>query len=437
MTGAPWALAALLCWHLGVAGGLPKEVPAAQVVPWANGQRQIRVLMLDQAEALVVRSASAVAVENAGDGARLATLGGGAAAVLGRWQGQVALRAGSARLSGRALRIRTLSAAGGITVSARGGLPGRRRGSYPGALEITIAESGLRVVAQVDLEAYVAGVVAAELPRDFPLEAMEAQAIAARTYALYHLGDHATEGADLCAQVHCQAYAGVAPGDSTAAEATRRTAGQVLAWNGLLVDALYHSACGGATAAPWEVRQGKLLPYLTRSSDRDGYGEPPYCRLDRGLNWTRRFTLAQTERLVARNLGTVLGQPGLRPGRLNRLHIAGRQGGRVEWLEITASAGSYRVRGDAIRWLFGTGRPGAGGLPSTAFDLTVEKNLRGRPRAHHTAGGQAFVFRGTGHGHGIGLCQWGARGRAEAGQTAAEILAAYYPGAEVVNLRAT
>ena len=421
MTGGSWAVAALLCWHLGASGGLPKEVPVEQVRPWALNQRHVRVLVLDGARSVSLRPSSPAVLVNPASGARLASVGGGATITARWWHGQVVVRTGNRRISLSAVRIEPAS--GATTVSAQGA---GRRGVYPGALEIAADAAAVRVVNDLDLESYLTGVVAAEVPRTFPLEAMKAQAIAARTYTLSHLGDHAAKGADLCAQVHCQVYAGATSASSRAAEAVRETAGEVLAWNDLLVDALYHSACGGATAAPWEVRQGKLLPYLVGGSDCELGGEP-YCGLGRDAHWTARFTRQQAERLVSANLGAVLGRPGLSPGRLVSLRVENRLGSRVEWLEVETSTGVYRVRGDATRWLFGTGRPGPSGLRSAAFTLSVEKDRRGRPRA--------FVFAGTGHGHGIGMCQWGARGRAETGQTAAEILSAYYPGAEIVDLR--
>ena len=315
-----------------------------------------------------------------------------------------------------------------MTVSSRGGRGSR--GRYPGDLEIAAVEDGLRAVEHVGLEDYVAGVVDAELPASFPLEAMKAQAIAARTYALFHLGDHSRQGADLCGEVHCQVYRGRAPEASRASAAARETAGQVLTWNGMLVDAMYHSACGGRTAAAWEVRQGKLLPYLRGALDASGLdpARRPYCGIGHRVTWERRISWREAERLVGSNLGTVLGAPGLAPGALKSLQVSERgEGGRVEWLEVRASRGGYRVRGDAIRWLFGNGRAGPSGLRSSDFELSVEKDRRGRPRA--------AVFKGRGHGHGIGLCQWGAKGRAASGQTAGEIISAYYPGAEVVDLR--
>lgn len=426
MTGAPLALAALLCWHLGSAGGLPKEVLVGQVRSYATGERLVRVLLLEAAPAIAVRSSVPAVIEDAQTGARLATIAAGADVVFRQARGQVTARFGRSRVAADSLRFRPLKPGARTIVSSRAGLG--RRGVYPGALVLSAVSGSLRVVEQVELESYVGGVVAAEMPKGFPLEAMKAQAIAARSYALFHLGDHEDRGADLCAQVHCQAYAGSPAPGSAPVRAARETAGQVLAWRGLLVDALYHSACGGATAPAWEVRQGKLLPYLSGDDDHEWEGAgSPYCRQGHEAGWQRRFPHQQAERLIAANLGAVLGEPGLRAGRLRSLRVAERNGPRVEWLEAETSTGVYRVRGDAIRWLFGSGRADGRGLRSTVFTLAVETDRRGRP--------QAYVLRGVGHGHGIGLCQWGARGRAESGESAAEILAAYYPGTSVCDLR--
>jgi len=280
-------------------------------------------------------------------------------------------------------------------------------------------------VDEIPLESYVAGVVAAEMPRHFPLEAMKAQAIAARTYALFHLGDHAPEGADLCGEVHCQAYHGVPAEGALAWRAAQETAGQVLVYHGVLIDAQYSAACSGHTVAAWETRQGKLLPYLCGTEDRAD--ESAYCAASHEVTWRKRLSYAQAQRLVSRNLTTVLGDPRVVPGKPLSLHVAERSGNRVRWFDVKTTTGTYRVMGDAVRWLFGTGRPGPSGLRSTRFDLKVRTDRKGRPRS--------FLFVGAGHGHGIGMCQWGARGRALAGQTGEEILGAYYPGTEVYDLR--
>jgi len=425
VTGSAYACAALLCWQLGVGGALPKEVWARDVRAYATGERPVRVLVVQHATAVTVRSQSAAAVEDLDTGRRLGTVAAGASLAVRPSGGRVSLHGGGLKATGERLVLRATSGAAGFAVSPRGG----RRVTYAGALEFRSSGRGLDVVEQANLEDYVAGVVYAEMPRTFPREAMRAQAIAARTYALFHLGDHAADGADLCGRVHCQAYGGTPPRDSGAAEAARATAGRVLTWNGLLVDARYHSACGGETACAWEAFSGKLLPYLTGSDDRmwsPGGGEP-YCAYDHDVTWSRDFSRDQAAALVARNLGTVLGDPALSVGRLESLRAAGRTaGGRTRWLQIDTSRGSYRVRGDSIRWLFGRGYAGLQGLPSTAFDLVEARDGTGLVHS--------YAFEGRGRGHGVGLCQWGARGRALTGQTAAEILAAYYPRATLVDL---
>lgn len=421
MTGGAWGVVSLLLLHLGAAGALPKEVPTWQVSPYALGEQPVRVLLVRHAQALTLRPSSAAAVEDGETGERLATISGGAQAKLRPSPAGVSCEAGSMRFTRPVLRL--VPTKGVTALSSSGGTAGR----YSGIIEVRRDPQGLTAIEETDLESYVAGVVAAEVPSNFPLAATAAQAIAARTYALFHLGDHLADAADLCAQVHCQAYAGTPSAGSRAARATRETAGQVLVWNGVLVDALYHAACGGSTVAAWETRQGKLLPYLIGAADREDTGAA-FCAEGHTVTWTKRLSSAEAQRLVSRNLGTVIGDPHLSPGRLLDLRVKERSGNRVKWLEVKTDSGSYQVMGDSIRWLFGTGIAGPIGLRSSRFDLMVTRDRHGRPTA--------YVFRGAGHGHGIGLCQWGARGRASAGESAADILAAYYPGAVIEDLRA-
>jgi len=428
MTGSAWACAAVLCLHLSYVGALPKEVSPDQVRPYLTGEREVRVLLFGDADALYLRLEGGAAIEDLRTGARIASVQPGAR-VIARRSGDTALvTAPGLRTVRTRIRITPLAAESGVKISASGGWG--RDGLYPGPLDIAVRPRGLQLVQHVHLEEYVSGVVAAEMPSYFPLEAMKAQAIAARTYALSHLGNHVADEADLCARVHCQAYAGCPASGSRAAQAARQTAGKILCWNGLLVDALYHSACGGSTATAWEVRQSKLLPYLRGSADAP-YASPhgpAYCSYDHDVGWSRRYSLEQADRLVSSNLKVVLGDLALLPGRLEAFRLIRNDAtGRAEWLKVYTTAGAYWVRGDAIRWLFGSGRPGPGGLRSTAFELIAERDAEGKP--------SAFVFRGVGHGHGIGLCQWGARGRALGGQTAETILSAYYPGIAVMDLR--
>ncbi len=423
VTAGAWLAAAALCWQAALGGGLPREVTASSVASYAGGGSRVRVLVFEGARRVSARPSGPAELVDGETGEKLGLMGAGALLTFRPQGGRVRVASGRFRASAAELLLRPRTRAQ-TTVSAEG-----RRGRFFGALSFRAAGGRLRVVESADLEDYVAGVVDAELPDSFPLEAMKAQAVAARTYALFHLGDHARQGADLCSRVHCQVYRGAPGADSQAWRAARETAGQVLVWNGLLVDAMYHSACGGHTAPAWEVRRDKILPYLRGVSDRaPGAEGAPYCAAGLGLGWTKRLSWREADRLVFSNLGTVLGRPGLKPGRLKALRVAARgRDGRVIWLEVVTARARYRVRGDGIRWLFGTGLAGPRGLRSTDFRLTVQRDAAGRPRG--------VVFTGKGYGHGIGLCQWGARGRALAGQTAAEILRAYYPGTDVVDLR--
>jgi stage II sporulation protein D len=427
VTGTPWACAALLVWHLSSGGALPKEVRPAEVRSCVTRGQPVRILIFAGSTSISVRPQAAADLEDGETHLPLAAIAAGALVTLRPSGGKVAARGRGVQVSVARLIIRSRTANAGAVVSGAGGWG--TRGLYSGPLEVVARGGRLRVIEHAPLETYVAGVVAAETPSWFPLEALKAQAIAARTYALFHLGDHAQDEADLCSRVHCQVYDGQPSRGAPAAEAARQTAGQVLTWNGVLVDALYHSACGGATARAWQVRQGKLLPYLRGGDDTYllASARVPYCAREHDLQWTRRLSWASAQRLVKANLGAVLGRRDLSPGRLTSLAVTRTPAGhRAAWLELVTSTGTYRVRGDAIRWLFGRGYAGGDGLRSTAFQLTVERDRRGVARA--------VLFHGVGHGHGIGLCQWGARGRAAAGQSASEILAAYYPGAVILDL---
>ncbi|MBN1459742.1 MAG: SpoIID/LytB domain-containing protein [Armatimonadetes bacterium] len=427
MTGSSWAVAALVCVHLSSVGALPPEVSVSSVQGYATGEQPIRVLVANGASSLTLRATDDFVLEDPATRERLAVVKAGASLRAQRAGSCLNLTGPGLRLRATCLRLSPLMEGGELRLSVSGGWG--RDGIYPGALELAPATNGrgLRAVEHVNLETYVAGVVASEMPASFPLEAMKAQAVAARTYALYHLGGHDSDEADICASVHCQAYGGRPPSNSRAAQAAQDTAGQVLLWEGLLLDAMYSAACGGRTATAWDIRQGKLLPYLVGHPDAPYLGGAPYCSLQHDITWSRRVTMSEARRSVARNLAAVTRQPGVNPGTLETMSdTKDPDQWRTQWLKVYTSNGAYRVRGDAIRWLFGVGYPGPGGLRSTAFDLTIEERSDGRPAA--------FVFTGAGHGHGLGLCQWGARGRAMSDQGYVEILAAYYPGAMLADL---
>lgn len=305
--------------------------------------------------------------------------------------------------------------------------------SYSTPLVITPLPDGKFSVAQeLPLEEYLRGVLPAEMPASFHVQALRAQAIIARTYTLTKLGRHAVEGADLCDTVHCQVSL---DSKRTAAtdEAVRVTRGLVLMDGHKLATTYYHACCGGVTDDAGYVWGPEFArSYLVGGTDFAGMvsgatiihaltREDAYCKRAPVHRWEKIFTPAEINALVARNLTAVSDDPTVKITRVTSMSVEERTPfGRVASLRVEGDGASVLVYGDKVRWLFGSGGPGADGLWSTLFDLTVERTPTGDI--------VRYIVRGAGRGHGLGLCQWGADGRARAGQTAREILKAYYPG---------
>jgi stage II sporulation protein D len=204
--------------------------------------------------------------------------------------------------------------------------------------------------------------------------------------------------------------------------AVAATAGQVLYYGGRLVDAAYHSTCGGTTAEPGDVWQENVAaPYLRRVSDRDPRTGEAYCSISPRFEWRRTFDGRTLEASVARYLS---GQPAAQrraAGGVRSVRVARRTAsGRVAELDVETEGGRVALRGNQIRSALRT----VGGeiLHSTYF--SVEAMATGGDG--HVA---QLTLRGSGNGHGVGMCQWGAVGRARAGHDYRAILGAYYPGA--------
>jgi SpoIID/LytB domain protein len=317
-------------------------------------------------------------------------------------------------------------------------------GRYPGKMEIYSAGSGeaarLTLVNEVPLPEYVAGVIEKEMPASFCLEALRAQAIAARSYALSYLGRHAEEGFDLCAETHCQVYRGLPDPFAPAVSAAFSTRGQIITFQGQPVRTFYHSTCGGETADGLFLSENSTgLPYLAGAPDAQSRqplsGEEAisrflsenssgYCSISPKYRWRVSFTAEEMNALIQANLGGAIGIPGLNAGKVKSLRIASRRGARVKTLEVECESGTYSVQGNSIRWLFcGDSGTSSSRLLSTLFTLSMEKDGAGSPKRYN--------FTGGGWGHGVGMCQWGAEGRARVGASASDILSAYFPGTEL------
>lgn len=304
--------------------------------------------------------------------------------------------------------------------------------AYRGEIEIYPAAPGsVSVVNVVGIESYLRGVVPGEIgkrpPRD--IEAVKAQAVAARTYAAASSGARAGGDFDVLATIGDQLYQGADSEDPVCDQAVFETAGAVLIFDGEPALTYFHSSCGGRTEARHEVWELDELPYLKAVWDTEDGGKDlgrSWCRGASSFTWTETWTGEEIARLARDELPKVASTPVREPvGDVVGLEVTARTpAGRVRWLEVRTTGGTYRVLADRVRRLLR--RPDTGGILRSAwFDLDVETDDGVVSRV--TAAGR-------GNGHGIGMCQHGALAMAEDGRSCEEILAHYYPGTKTSRL---
>jgi stage II sporulation protein D len=290
---------------------------------------------------------------------------------------------------------------------------------YRGSVVILRGGTGITVINRVGLESYLLGVVSAEMGRRGPAEqaALRAQAVVSRTYALRNLGRWKAQGFDLSATVADQVYSGQGAETPEGRAAVGDTRGRVLTYEGVPIEAFFYSTCGGRTADGAEVFRGTARPYLRSVPDQADNGSV-YCSISPRYRWHEEWTGEALQSTLERNLPPVTGRQSLDVREVSNVRVARRsKSGRVEQLAIGLGGPEITVEGPAIRQVMrlNSGEP----LRSTAFDLVA------------TVGGQRVTHLsvdGRGSGHGVGFCQWGAVGRARAGQGYEQILAAYFPG---------
>jgi stage II sporulation protein D len=299
---------------------------------------------------------------------------------------------------------------------------GRR---YRGDLTVVLADSGLRVVNRLEVEAYLRGVVPRELGVRGASDraALEAQAVAARSYAVTRLGNP-SRPFDVTATTSDQVYGGAEAENPIADAAVAATAGLVLMFDGRVASAPYHSTCGGSTAAPDEIWQSRSEPYLQRVSDRIPGTDRFYCDIAPRFRWERSWRADSLSAIVDRYVRAYAAIPPEPIGSIRSVVVDGRTpSGRVAALWIETDRGRYRLRANDIRYVLRS----AGGelLNSTYFSAEMVSSPDGRL--------SRLTIRGLGYGHGVGMCQWGAIGRARAGQDFRTILRTYYPGTAVAR----
>lgn len=315
--------------------------------------------------------------------------------------------------------------------------------------------NALTVVNVVPLESYVKGVVPYEMSPSWPIEALKAQAVCARTYALSHLNKHRSYGFDVCTGVECQVYSGVNEENEITAAAVEETAGLTLRCDGKYIDAVFSSSNGGASESAKNV-WGTDFSYL------QGVADPFESTIEDRISsyhWTRTFTGVQLQKLLIARGNT-------RCGVITAVSIAKTEMGNVYSMTFLDENGKswtiYRetcrtalgmrsqrfglaggaaeseatyVNGEQVssaEGLYAVDAEGnttqLGGEYTVVTDSGVETVSGG---GGSTAVDGSFTFLGTGYGHNVGLSQWGACAMAELGYTYQEILTFYYTGVTI------
>ncbi len=255
------------------------------------------------------------------------------------------------------------------------------------------------LVTTIDVDGYLAGVVPLEAPPGWPPAALEAQAIVARTFALARRT--LSRPYDVTASDADQRWGGVDAESASCTAAVAATAGRTLAFGGGPAEVFYSACCGGHTADIASVWNGVPLPYLRGVAD-------PYCTAAPDYRWSRQVPLAQAlAAFGARTGGTLTGASlgDVDPsGRPRTVVLTGTQSTAVPIAEFRRALGYDIVRSLWVR--------------------TVRIDTQAEPR---------LVIEGSGRGHGVGLCQWGARFFAQSGASAAQILQLYFPGTALIG----
>ncbi|MFA6035081.1 MAG: SpoIID/LytB domain-containing protein [Myxococcota bacterium] len=266
---------------------------------------------------------------------------------------------------------------------------------FRGSIELLAqARGGLLIVNRIPMEDYLKGMMDAEMSHSWPPQALKAQAVASRTYATYQRYFGGKCHYHMESSVLSQVYNGLAREREQIRKVVDETRGEVLTAGGEPVMALFHSCCGGTTRDNAEVF-GKPSPCL----------KPAKCGFDQScpLNrWKRSMTLAR--------LSEVLGKAGLYEGAVRSASSNG--GGQVV---IDGTGGKATLKGDAVRVAAGYTV-----IPSGRFTVAME--------------GSGVVISGMGAGHGVGMCQYGAKGMAQAGWDYKKILTHYFKGSEIVRM---
>lgn len=272
---------------------------------------------------------------------------------------------------------------------------------FRGRVELHNVLGKIYIINIVNIEEYLASVVPSEMPSSWNIEALKAQAIAARTYTYYHLSKNGDSKSiyDLDSTTNFQVYKGILSEKDSSTKAVRDTAGVIMTYNHEPILAYFHSTSGGKTADDKYVWQGEDLPYLDSVQCTYSKESPHY-------EWTAEITLSEIERALAGKYQRI--------GKIRKITFK-KFDDRVVEVNVIHSNGNLVLSGNQFRLMLDPSK-----LKSTMFTARQNKN--------------SFHIYGRGWGHGVGMCQWGAKGRGEKGFNYEQILTYYYKNVKLTRI---
>ena len=361
-------------------------------LPWVHAADRVRVAISERAGHVTIASAGDLRLEMP-SGNRIEVASGVTIIPSGH-----ELQVDNKRVRGDRLAIQATHEGLEVTLQAERPEAATQHWAVYGGLEITVMNGHLLVVNVVDLEDYVAGVVSSEVNPGWHKELLRTQAVAARTYVLHKKLENADLPFDVYASVQDQVYTGRQNVNDAVLDAVSRTRGQVLTYEGRPIFAVYSSTTAGPTEDAMNV-WSKDLPYL-KGVD---------CPFDRKSPWYEWHVTIPFDEIQSRLKaeGYPIGWLAtLTPYRITTA-------GRIKDIRILHSRGELVITGQEFRRVLGYAK-----VRSTRFSIDrIDRHV---------------VFAGKGAGHGVGLCQWGAKEMAELGYPYQTILRYYYPGTEIL-----
>jgi SpoIID/LytB domain protein len=302
--------------------------------------------------------------------------------------------------------------------------------SYRGMLEVQIEKNSFNLINILNVEEYLYGMLPGEISSNFPYEAIKAHAILARTYAISRKGTHGKF--DLCSEVHCAAYKGVEGESKLINKAVDETFGYILTKDDKPAHVVFHSTCGGYTRNANDVWKGKFKDTLISVSDVENPNLylpladldtflkefiPSYC-YDNDLisysnfRWIRKYNINEINELLLNKV--------IKGSKIKKIQIGKRlPQGPVDKIILFSDEEIKEIQGEEIRKIFG-------GLRSTFFKLLIKYNKNDEI--------EECIFFGAGWGHGVGLCQTGAKGMAKRGANYIDILTHYFPNTKIKKI---